>query len=742
MPDREFQVQTLQTADQWKSGLPVGLNVDAEGLSLFATPTFDRWLDRTYAGGDIVTDECGQTWWAAVDPRTARWALFRNDPRTHETEPVLQLELRDPIEPRKLWLTRDYLLIYDARHARVLGLSRENYQILFEVAAGKGELIDIDFDRVSAFYALIQHQGQIRLYRLGMPPDGATERQPVALPDMKEPVALAVSPDGVVYVLDVGLGRLLRLRPGEEKPVALAAHSERLLKAFKCSVFEVDARHVLFLAGSSTSAPKGPVRPPTPDSPTGKATASPELYQFTDDGSLIGRTLLPAGVTAITGLGFDAQQGVYVATNLGLARYTLTSTPVGQSGVYYSRALDNGQPEGLWHRLELAGCLPLKTSVEVFYYTSRDEALHAACDHVFDSQSSVEEKQSELEKLLKTLWQPSQPSQSSQSYNVFRSTASSEQLNAQLTSDQHDLLFLHNRGRYLYLKLVFTTFDEKNRPSVRRARIFYPRQSYLRYLPPIYSEDAVAAAFVERFLSLFETIFHGLEEEVTNLFQYFDPQLAPPEFLPWLASWIDLGVDEGLPVDRIRRLIREAPDLFGRKGTPSALARFLEIYTGASVLVIEHAHRVRPLLLGGELPLGLGTVVSSAGKAVFRLGDSSYVGEAVLRSQFPTPEEAFLPVARRFSIWLDLDQNEFSKRQATLRRIVEEQKPAHCACWLGALSSQNRVGLAQLGINTTVTAPQPYRVGGSTLGEATVIAKGRPAPRLERTARLGGPEPL
>ena len=59
MLDREFQDQILDTPEQWKSGLAVGLNVDASGLSLFLTPSFETWLDRSGAGGDIVTDDKG-----------------------------------------------------------------------------------------------------------------------------------------------------------------------------------------------------------------------------------------------------------------------------------------------------------------------------------------------------------------------------------------------------------------------------------------------------------------------------------------------------------------------------------------------------------------------------------------------------------------------------------------------------------------------------------------------------------
>src|SRR5262249_3509327 len=133
-----------------------------------------------------------------------------------------------------------------------------------------------------------------------------------------------------------------------------------------------------------------------------------------------------------------------------------------------------------------------------------------------------------------------------------------------------DMLPLENKGRYLWLKLRLLTFDASKRPTIRSARIYYQRMSYLRYIPPAYREDPVSAAFLERFLSLFESVFHGIELEIDQLHRFFDPKLAPPGFLPWLASWINLSVDDDLPTDRVRRLIRRAPDLYGRKGTPTA----------------------------------------------------------------------------------------------------------------------------------------------------------------------------
>ena len=734
MLDPEFHVQTFRTPAQWRSGLPVGLDLAGGGISLFATPTFDRWLHRNPVGGDIVTDACGHTWWTARDPQTARWTLFRHDPVTNETERVVPLDHGDPIEPRKLWLTRDFLLVYDAERSRLLALSREHYQILLEVFAPAGaEVLDMEWDGEARVHALIRREQRISICRRALFPSGASDWRCLELPHTQQPVALAVAPSKSVYVLDAGLGLLLRLRSGVTMPDVLAASSEPILRNFQPAVFQSDPRGVLFLAGAPTTASAPVARLCAPGTSAANAPTPAKLYQFDADGSFLGELRLPAEVTAITGIGFDGHGGVYLATNLGLARYSLSRAPVGQAGTYYARALDNGEAQALWHRFEFTGDLPLQTSVEVFYHAADNPALKQAHDAALASTSSTEEKQRRIENLLGPLWHGPE---------VFRGQVASPATPSTPVEEPHDLLFLHNRGRFLYFKLVLKTFDEQRRPSVRTARILHPRRSYLRYLPPAYSEDPVSAAFLERFLSLFETIFQGLDEEITTLFRYFDPQTAPADFLPWLASWVSLTLDEDLPTDRIRELIRHAPELFSRKGTPAALTRFLEIYTGRPVLLLEAAGAARPLVLGTELPLGLGTILNGARHDAVHVGDTSRLGYAVLRSQPPAPHEAFLFLAGRFSLWLDLPAAEFARRHATLRRVVDELKPAHTVCAIGLLSQQNRLGQARLGLNTTVTAPQPIQLRNASIGDAVILARGRPTPRVDRTARLGGPERL
>ena len=109
------------------------------------------------------------------------------------------------------------------------------------------------------------------------------------------------------------------------------------------------------------------------------------------------------------------------------------------------------------------------------------------------------------------------------------------------------------------------------------------QSNYLKYLPPLYSSDD----FLGRFLLIFESILSPLERTVGNLHYYLDAQMAPPEMLPWLASWLGLVLDERWPEAQRRALILAAVDLYNWRGTRRGLSEFLRLYTGLTPEIIE-----------------------------------------------------------------------------------------------------------------------------------------------------------
>jgi phage tail-like protein len=110
------------------------------------------------------------------------------------------------------------------------------------------------------------------------------------------------------------------------------------------------------------------------------------------------------------------------------------------------------------------------------------------------------------------------------------------------------------------------------------------QSSYIQYLPAIYQEDE----FLGRFLKIFEDVLSPVERILENIHLYFDPMMAPEGFLPWLASWIDLVLDENWPIQKRRELIKAGVELYRWRGTKRGLREYLRIYTGVEPEIIEH----------------------------------------------------------------------------------------------------------------------------------------------------------
>lgn len=151
-----------------------------------------------------------------------------------------------------------------------------------------------------------------------------------------------------------------------------------------------------------------------------------------------------------------------------------------------------------------------------------------------------------------------------------------------------------------YLLTEASLVDDAGNTIAMEARqiAVHGKAKFLRYLPELYESDD----FTSRFLMLFESFWKPLSSQIAQVENHFDPALTPPEFLPWLASWIGLPVEESLPVDRLRAMIKQAIVLFQYRGTAQALKTYLEIYTNGKVSIIEQ--RADNFVLGTVDQLG------------------------------------------------------------------------------------------------------------------------------------------
>ena len=176
------------------------------------------------------------------------------------------------------------------------------------------------------------------------------------------------------------------------------------------------------------------------------------------------------------------------------------------------------------------------------------------------------------------------------------------------------------------------------------------KSSYLKYLPAIYSEDE----FIGRFLKIFEDILSPIEGVIDNITLYLDPQTVPADLLPWLASWLELALDENWPLEKRRRLVGSAVDLYIWRGTKRGLREYLKVYTGVEPEIIEHF---------GGIKLHQST----------RLGENTILGEG-----------------RDYCFTVTLAMDNPTKADITrIKAIIEAEKPAHTAYELHIVPETN-----------------------------------------------------
>lgn len=693
MNQTEFKTQIFRAPAQWQSGLAFGLEpLPNGGFTIFSRPTFADWLPPTSFFNarplSLALDECEQVYW--IDAKDFR--LYRFDPKSQTVERMTGLskcgadatEVRQPV---RMMLDRFNLWLLDKGKRRLLVFARENLQLKRELGRGL-EPIDFALDLRGQVYVLDHCTPEIHTFKTqSLLPHG----EPFGKEYLKKPVGLALGKEHRIYVIDA-LSNHFLLFDQNGKYLCALGDFRKISTHFQPALIASNHKGNLFVLDGNEK----------------------HLHEFAPDGGYLGEIHLPAGITTITGLNFDRRDHLYLATDKGLAHFSNQLNFVGQTGYYYTRTLDHGNEQWQWHRLALEAELPPGTIFEIFYHTSDSESLRNAVDRtIADSEFSEQAKRARLESLLSTKWIGPK-------------------------KNPHDMLLRENHGRFLWVKLELSTFNEREKPKIHALRAYYPRLSYLRYLPAVYQENAVSRAFLERFLSLFESVLHGLEQEITALFKHFDPQLAPPAFLDWLASWMNLALEEEWKVERKRRFILQAATLFKQKGTPAGLAALVEFYVGKKPLLLEHARALKPLLLGTEVRLGFNSVVNRTPVRGFRLGESAILGRTAIREVAQRPEDPFLPLAHRFTLLLDLNREEFQRYERKLGQALEEETPSHTAYSIRLIGETNLGPEIFIGVNSRVAEYQPLQIGAATaiLGRTVAVANGEPATRLERDSKI------
>lgn len=131
--------------------------------------------------------------------------------------------------------------------------------------------------------------------------------------------------------------------------------------------------------------------------------------------------------------------------------------------------------------------------------------------------------------------------------------------------------------------------------------IWVARRGYLEHLPAIYRRsDAVGRNLVRELCFVFEHMFDSIERNLVDGWRFYDPHVAPLDFLDWLAKWTAFTMDLDWPEEQKRALIRRSVDLYRIRGTKRGLTLFLTLFSGHEPDIRENEWPFKGFRLEGE----------------------------------------------------------------------------------------------------------------------------------------------
>jgi phage tail-like protein len=215
--------------------------------------------------------------------------------------------------------------------------------------------------------------------------------------------------------------------------------------------------------------------------------------------------------------------------------------------------------------------------------------------------------------------------------------------------------------------------------------------SWLEHLPAVFrEEEGGEPGFLGRFLLAFEHVLTGvgdpddpgLDERLDRVPEYFSPELAPSDFLDWLAGWVgltlradlDAGEGAGGRREQARGLIADAVPLYRLRGTRRGLEELIRRLAGG----------LSPTITELSVPMQVG-VASRIGVDTRVDGGPPHFFHVLLRLPHPDPAQR-------------------QRAEALVRAVLDVEKPAHTRYQLDVATPAMRIGTqSTIGVDTLLS---------------------------------------
>lgn len=705
----EFDFLVTNTVDGWKSWECNNCQVDSRGVTLKKDPTYvyqklvislkERVFQKSDFG-NMALDECGILYFLEA----IQGHIYRYDPYQNTFDRILcpagiddESESLQLSNPRGLWITRDNIYVVDTGNKRLHCISKHLLQTRWVLDGDVfSNPVDLVADRSENIYILDRDSRVIVKVT-----EGGRISEIIGEDFLSEPMDIAVDVLQRLYVLDRAGDeyRLWRFVPLEGSYI-IKEPEKFLIKDIYPYCIAAGGEDEIFIGEAFEEKEKE----------KGKS-----LNRYLPEEGII--LPIPSYKGSAFKLVSDTDKNLYVLSgdreNVYFLKYSMKNT-LSEEGHPYKgylvKRFDCGRDDIQWHRIKLDFILSgLGTQIQVYYSATNDRDM-------------VEENVN---------WSPF------------------------VSPNPGDALFEKDTaiGRYLWVKieLIGSEFDS---PRIESLRIFFPRMSYLRYLPAIYQEDESSRIFIENFLSLFESFFVDIEEKIEGITRYFDPRGVPGDYISWLGSWLGMDTDETWTEDKKRKLLARASELYRMRGTREGLLEILELYLGdvpdvpdmwdeacrlqkkALDMLVKECYLTKDNC-AAEWEKYLKSKSERIRSSMYMLGIIEYsqlnaIVDKELKKMYADllgGPYCFIVLVNRASI--------SEEELKSIQRIVDSEKPAHTKGKVVELRPWIYLGgHSYLGVNTVLSEPR-FVLEKSGLGQNTVITELEGYGHFDLKSRIG-----
>ena len=400
---------------------------------------------------------------------------------------------------------------------------------------------------------------------------------------LEEPIALAADSQGRVYVLDSGLKCLLRFSawgiPDDDYNAAMENH----LNGHTPIALAIDGSDRVYVSDEgSNDVLRFDSTNKLLDSIQGDKPAHPRAM------TCRGNWLYVADESTGTIWVFDCEAEVFLGT-LPDYRGPVSAMAVDNSGALYIKP---GLDETYHMLIANMACVPLGILTAGPFDAGvgvQWERVHADVDLPNDTDASLSV------------------------FTASDKSADPDWSKAETHAASLDTLLLDKDRRFLWLRVELQSdIHRRISPRLLQVHAETTAESYIDYLPAVYSRKDAPEHFLEHWLAGFRSQLGDLELELEEMPRRFDPLTAPEDHLKWLASWLALDPLPDLANSEFRDLLPTVHQLYELRGTPTGIRDFVELYTGVRPALFEAFRERHIWQLGYTSMLGFDTALAES----------------------------------------------------------------------------------------------------------------------------------